>query len=273
MIYPDKNDVVFGKGFPIQKRPGNQHYHWLIESVKPVYDQVPKRVKHLQAQVVVNEILDKLEPPGRFLKKNKDTGEYELVDRATAVLKARQALRDWKPRKRKQIWQRKQNSNRASSNNLPIRNIADEHELLTERSKRMKCELDDTISAYSLIHSSSDDKANDNNDESIAYPSPAAIDSWKTVLKEYAMDPYNVDNINLRPPGISKSMHKAPNNNSSKRYKTCTMKSKRCCDISHGDNFESKRKSRTNTCARNTNRYIPSKLSILVRVMEERLAY
>lgn len=185
MIYPDKHDVVFGKGFPIQTRPGNQHYHWLIESVKPVYDQVPKRVKHLQAQVVVNEILDKLQPPGRFLKKNKDTGEYELVDRATAVLKARQALRDWKPKKRKQILQRKQNSNRASSNNLPIRNIVDEHDLLTERSKRMKCELDDTISAYSLIHSSSDDKANDNNEESIAYPSPAAIDSWKTVLKEY----------------------------------------------------------------------------------------
>ena len=97
MTTPEHNDVVFGKGYAIQKRPGNQYFHSLIETVKPTYNTVPKHQRRLQAEVVVNQI-QKLDPPGNFLKKNSD-GSYEELGREIAVKKAWQSLRDWKPRK------------------------------------------------------------------------------------------------------------------------------------------------------------------------------
>lgn len=190
MITPQRNDVVFGKGYSIQRRPGNQHYHWLVETVKPVYDQVPKNVKRLQAEVVVNEIVEKLDPPGRFLKKNQESGFYELVNREMAVQKARQALRDWKPKKHTNL-RRLMQRNRSVSiipsafTGTRFQDAIDEHEVLKGRSRRMQGELDETISAYNLIHPrhSSDD------DDSMGCPSSPNIKSTrnlcKSVLNEY----------------------------------------------------------------------------------------
>ena len=47
-------------------------------------------------ELVVNKILEQ----GRFLKKNNKTGCYEVLGRKAAVRKARQALLDWKPKRR-----------------------------------------------------------------------------------------------------------------------------------------------------------------------------
>ena len=121
MTTPEHNDVVFGKGYAIQKRPGNKHYHWLIETVKPTYDRVPKNQRRVQAEVVVDQI-HKLEPPGRFLVQKNADGTYEELDTGTNVKKAWQALRDWKPRKhQKGFVSRTTIKNKNQSPNTPLR--------------------------------------------------------------------------------------------------------------------------------------------------------
>jgi len=96
MITPQKNDVIVGRGHTILNHPGNKHFHKIIKTLKPQYDEVPRYHKRLQAELVVNEIVTNLNPPGRFLKKNPTSGFYEEISKDVAVKKAWQALRDVK---------------------------------------------------------------------------------------------------------------------------------------------------------------------------------
>ena len=99
IITPKQNDVIIGKGHSIQNHPGNKYYHSLVERTKPIYDSVSKNMKGAQAKMIVNQITQELNPPGRFLKENKVLGIWEVIERKVAVKKSWQALRDWKPRK------------------------------------------------------------------------------------------------------------------------------------------------------------------------------
>ena len=107
IITPKQNDVMIGKGYSIQNHPGNKYYHSLIEHTKPIYDSVSKNMKGAQAKMIVHQITQELNPPGRFLKENKVLGIWEEIERKVAVKKAWQALRDWKPRKLGAVHHRK----------------------------------------------------------------------------------------------------------------------------------------------------------------------
>lgn len=97
MITPQKNDVIIGRGHTILNHPGNKHFHKIIKTLKPQYDEVPRYHKRLQAELAVNEIVTaNLNPPGRFLTKNPTSGFYEEISKDVAVKKAWQALLDVK---------------------------------------------------------------------------------------------------------------------------------------------------------------------------------
>lgn len=97
MIVPAYTDVVHGKGFSINMRPGNKRYRSLIEMVKSDYDAAPKSLKGMYGNQIVNHIYN-LSPPGRFLRKDDTSGIWVEVGKEEAVRKARQALRDTKPK-------------------------------------------------------------------------------------------------------------------------------------------------------------------------------
>ena len=97
MIVPAYTDVVHGKGFSINMRPGNKIYRSLIEMVKSDYDAAPKSLKGMYGNQIVNHIYN-LSPPGRFLRKDDTSGIWVEVGKEEAVRKARQALRDTKPK-------------------------------------------------------------------------------------------------------------------------------------------------------------------------------
>ena len=93
IIVPEENDVIHGKGYSVNKRPGNKRYRSLIVSLKADYDAAPKSLKGIYGNQIVNHIYN-LSPPGRFLRKDKESESYFEVDKEVAVRKARQALRD-----------------------------------------------------------------------------------------------------------------------------------------------------------------------------------
>ena len=104
MITPSHNDVIFGRGYAINNRPGNQLYRSLVANRKPLYDHAEDRTERAkQAIEIVDFILYQLNPRGRFLslsKSESSAGIYVEVDREKAIRKATQALRDLKMRKK-----------------------------------------------------------------------------------------------------------------------------------------------------------------------------
>lgn len=100
MISPELNDVLFGKGHVVQRRPGNQCYRRLVSSLKADYDAAPKSMKSIYGYQFVDHVHNH-SPPGRFLKRDKDSGLWIEVSTREALLKVRQALRDSKPKHEK----------------------------------------------------------------------------------------------------------------------------------------------------------------------------
>ena len=94
---PKSNDVVLGKGHAIQNRSGNKRYRSLILSMKADYDAAPKSMKSVYSYQIVSHIYS-LNPPGKFLRKDKETQLWKDVPKKEAIMKVRQALRDSKPK-------------------------------------------------------------------------------------------------------------------------------------------------------------------------------
>jgi len=76
------------------KHPGNQYFRSLVRHLKNEYVVTPGPQKSLFAILIVKHI-QALEPPGRFLKMNKD-GCWEDIGEKRALMKTEQALRDCK---------------------------------------------------------------------------------------------------------------------------------------------------------------------------------
>ena len=92
IYYPEKNDVLCGRGKFAMNWPGNLFHKDLIECHREHYfsaDDLPK--KRQLAVNIVDEIFSR-SPPGRFLKLIND--EWLEVDSEAAVRKTRQALRE-----------------------------------------------------------------------------------------------------------------------------------------------------------------------------------
>ncbi len=91
-----ENDVLCGKGNFVNMHPGNRQFRSLVDGMKNEYVAAPKKQKPLFAKMVLSEIRA-MDPPGRFLTKNKSTGLWEHIEEKKARIKARQALREGAP--------------------------------------------------------------------------------------------------------------------------------------------------------------------------------
>ena len=83
---------MFGRG------KVNRYFSNLVKAVIIEFVVTPKQLRNFFVIEVVNQIRS-LSPPGRFLRKDKETGVYfEVCNKKTVVEKTSQALRDVKLR-------------------------------------------------------------------------------------------------------------------------------------------------------------------------------
>ncbi len=108
---PHSNDVLCGRGQIINAHPGNVYFRSIVNRLKLEYVMSEKVDKKVFANVIVESIKSQ-NPPGRFLKKDKETKLWYDVGGKTALKKTRQALREGAPiieeRVRKRLEQQKQ---------------------------------------------------------------------------------------------------------------------------------------------------------------------
>jgi len=96
----NENDVLCGRGGATNSHSGNRSYRKLVKKFKDKYLKAKKKQKPSVAAEVV-DVIRKLDPQGRFLKKDKDTGWYLDIGDARAKEKTSQALREGAPQIRK----------------------------------------------------------------------------------------------------------------------------------------------------------------------------
>jgi hypothetical protein len=90
VIYdPLPNDVLLGRGKPIQERPGNVRFRDMLDKHMGKYEQGKKGGKSKVSAYIVRIVKD---GGGRFLKELED-GEWVEVDEATALEKVSHAFR------------------------------------------------------------------------------------------------------------------------------------------------------------------------------------
>ncbi len=108
---PHSNDVLCGRGQVINAHPGNVHFRSIVNHLKLEYVMSKKADKKVFANVIVESIRSR-NPPGRFLKQDKETKLWYDVGDKVALGKTRQALREGAPiiedRLRKRLEQPKQ---------------------------------------------------------------------------------------------------------------------------------------------------------------------
>ena len=95
---PNENDVLCGRGGRINAHEGNVQFRDIVMANKKEY--LAKTTKKLEKQHIaarVVEFIRTLDPPGRFLKEDSDTGLWYDVGDAKAIKKAGQALREDAP--------------------------------------------------------------------------------------------------------------------------------------------------------------------------------
>ena len=101
---PNENDVLCGRGGRINSHAGNVKFRDVINAKKKEYlaPTTKKLEKAHIAASIVNEIRG-MNPPGRFLKEDRDTGLWFDIGDAKAIKKAGQALREDAPDIRPEI--------------------------------------------------------------------------------------------------------------------------------------------------------------------------
>ena len=87
------NDVLKGWGRLFYTNKGNAYFRALVELNKELYASLPKHLKPIVAQQIVEAIRSQ-EPPGRFLSKDKKTSLWCDVGDQEALRKTSKALRD-----------------------------------------------------------------------------------------------------------------------------------------------------------------------------------
>lgn len=93
IVTPHENDVLSGRGKPVNSHPGNKRFRSYVRNQKELYNQAPKVEKPIFAKLIVITIRN-LVPPGRFLKQDPSTGLWSDIGDRKALDKTRQALRE-----------------------------------------------------------------------------------------------------------------------------------------------------------------------------------
>eukprot|EP00562_Extubocellulus_spinifer_P003670 CAMPEP_0178538230 /NCGR_PEP_ID=MMETSP0696-20121128/36998_1 /TAXON_ID=265572 /ORGANISM="Extubocellulus spinifer, Strain CCMP396" /LENGTH=726 /DNA_ID=CAMNT_0020170483 /DNA_START=286 /DNA_END=2466 /DNA_ORIENTATION=+ len=94
---PNRNDVLSGRGGRINAHPGNVQFRELINGMKAVY--LSPKTKKLEKAHIANDVVRRIrhmDPPGRFLKEEKDGMWWDIGDEK-ARKKVGQALREDAP--------------------------------------------------------------------------------------------------------------------------------------------------------------------------------
>ncbi|GFH43837.1 hypothetical protein CTEN210_00310 [Chaetoceros tenuissimus] len=97
-----EHDVLCGRGGSVGAHPGNKYFQKLVKERKQRYLNSRKLEKKSVATEVV-ELIQKRNPPGRFLKRDESSGFYIEITNSKANEKARQALRENAPSLRSQM--------------------------------------------------------------------------------------------------------------------------------------------------------------------------
>ena len=98
----NNNDVLCGRGGATNSHIGNRSFRLLVKQYKDKYLKAKKKEKPNVAGEIVDKIRG-LDPPGRFLKKDRDTGYWLDIGDMRAKEKTSQALREGAPLIRKKL--------------------------------------------------------------------------------------------------------------------------------------------------------------------------
>ena len=82
---PHANDVLSGRGKTINAHLGNLQFHSVISNIKVEYIAASKENKKTYGKLVFQAITS-LNPPGRFLKKDKEDGLWYDIGEKNALL-------------------------------------------------------------------------------------------------------------------------------------------------------------------------------------------
>jgi len=96
--FPNENDVLSGRGGRINNHEGNVNFRTLVAKVKIQY--LSRQTKKPDKAVIAANLVDqirKLDPPGRFLKEDVNSGVWYEVGDERARRKTGQALREDAP--------------------------------------------------------------------------------------------------------------------------------------------------------------------------------
>mmetsp|Transcript_7529 Transcript_7529/g.15086 ORF Transcript_7529/g.15086 Transcript_7529/m.15086 type:complete len:378 (+) Transcript_7529:161-1294(+) len=92
-IVPHGNDILMGRGGKNNQHVGNEQLRAIARTQRDTYRLSSKKGKsHISREIVA--YVRSMDPPGRFLKKDAITGEWEDVGDDTAREKVSQVLRD-----------------------------------------------------------------------------------------------------------------------------------------------------------------------------------
>mmetsp|Transcript_22673 Transcript_22673/g.52359 ORF Transcript_22673/g.52359 Transcript_22673/m.52359 type:complete len:308 (-) Transcript_22673:193-1116(-) len=92
-IVPHENDILMGRGGKNNQHVGNEKLRSMARMQSENYRKSSKKGKSYISRELVKSVRQ-LSPPGRFLKKNNISGEWEDVGDEVAREKASQVLRD-----------------------------------------------------------------------------------------------------------------------------------------------------------------------------------
>jgi hypothetical protein len=193
----NENDVLCGRGGATNSHSGNRSYRKLVKKFKDKYLKAKKKQKPSVAAEVV-DIIRTLDPPGRFLKKDKDTGWYLDIGDARAKEKTSQALREGAPMIRRQMTEGKYVADGDSDDESPEKDMA--------RSDEKESADDDSASSpteQAKVESDLQSAApkSDNNDEGEAKKLPSNKDAEDKGSEESRKrpSPAKVDDIGESP--------------------------------------------------------------------------
>jgi len=90
---PHAHDVLCGRGNHVNCHPGNEYYRALVKRFYPEYISTPKPDKPRIA-LNIHRAVRMRDPPGHFLKQDRESKIWEEIDDQKAMNKTRQALRE-----------------------------------------------------------------------------------------------------------------------------------------------------------------------------------
>lgn len=93
---PHPHDVLSGRGNFVNYHDGNEYFRKLVRKHKLEYVNCPKQQKGKFSKLIVDEIRAR-NPPGRFLKQDKDSKLWYDIGEKKSLDKTRQALREGAP--------------------------------------------------------------------------------------------------------------------------------------------------------------------------------